>query len=245
MRRSFILRGEAGPHPIYPLFLLLGCGEKPGDMDADGKVEFIVRAYFYYSDTEHQDGAAYIVSSTIRGVTSLATDGILLSGGESNWFAGISVAGGGDVDGDGLDDVVIGDIMTNDYSINPNPGVAYLVLGGDLAPMSLSDADVTRRRRWSVTPAAPSLLRAMWMEREMWTGMDWRISCWETRWPRLRLASSVAVPTSFSVPRWEPSRAPGTWQAPTSCCIARSQMSGRAARLPALGISTTTAWGIS
>ncbi|MFT5686063.1 MAG: hypothetical protein ACI8RZ_007018, partial [Myxococcota bacterium] len=70
-------------------------------------------------------GAAYVVLGPITGTHTLSEIGITLAG-DAGDAAGHSVAGVGDLDGNGLDDVLIG---APESSISASEaGAAYLVL---------------------------------------------------------------------------------------------------------------------
>ena len=109
-----------------------------GDVNGDGFDDLIVGAYF--ADADHganandNRGAAYVVfgRSSFAGVgsTGLAlstldgTDGFKLIGVSANDRTGESVARAGDVNGDGLDDVIVGA-----RNVNSEAGAAYVVFG--------------------------------------------------------------------------------------------------------------------
>jgi hypothetical protein len=109
-----------------------------GDVDGDGHDDVLVGAY---ANDEGGDygGAAYLVLGPFTGTLdwSLA-DAKLVS--ESGYdYAGVSVSGAGDVDGDGHDDVLVGAMRHGEGTVNN--GVAYLVLGPVSGSRSLSTAD--------------------------------------------------------------------------------------------------------
>jgi hypothetical protein len=72
-----------------------------GDVNGDGYDDVIVGAYYYTSRT----GAAYVFQGSSAGIST--TVRTVLYGVAGTWF-GYSVAGAGDVDGDGFDDVIVG-----------------------------------------------------------------------------------------------------------------------------------------
>jgi Ca2+-binding RTX toxin-like protein len=112
-----------------------------GDINGDGIADLIVGAYV--ADANGVDsGAGYVVFGRDTGtVGDFAADIILstldgsngfrLSGGAANDQAGYSVASAGDVNGDGIDDLIVGA-----RGADPNgtsSGAAYLVFGRDTA----------------------------------------------------------------------------------------------------------------
>jgi hypothetical protein len=85
-----------------------------GDVNGDGYADVVVGAYWY--------GHAYVY---LGGANGISTSPITLVG-SGNQF-GISVAGAGDVNGDGYADILVG-------ANRDGPGVAYLFLGSANGP---------------------------------------------------------------------------------------------------------------
>ena len=71
-------------------------------------------------------------------IADLAIGANYYTGADSGDYAGWAVSSSGDVDGDGLSDVLIGAIYRHEYD-----GAAYLVLGGTSGAVSLADAEAT------------------------------------------------------------------------------------------------------
>ena len=99
-----------------------------GDIDGDGQQDLLVGALF-----AHQAGTVYVVTDQ-----DLDTE---LVGVEPDDGAGRSLAGVGDIDGDGLDDLIVG---APDASPNgASSGIAYLVLGpATVGTLALADASL-------------------------------------------------------------------------------------------------------
>jgi hypothetical protein len=104
-----------------------------GDINGDGFDDFILGAQFTAAGGSDR-GEAYVVfgGSGLAGSTltlnALGNQGFTLPGFEDDAFASISVSGGGDVNGDGFDDLLIGASLTD--AGGTDRGEAYVVFGG-------------------------------------------------------------------------------------------------------------------
>ena len=118
------------------------CVAGAGDVDDDGYDDFLIGAWG--SDhAQSNAGSAYLLRGGPQGFsdTDLSSADVLLTGEEGSDYAGWSVAGAGDVDGDGTADLLIGAHLNDDGG--SNAGKAYLVLGSGLTSeeLDLADAD--------------------------------------------------------------------------------------------------------
>ena len=128
-------------HGVAPMDLFgysLACA---GDVDGDGFSDLVIGAYGN-DDFGPEAGTAYVFSGQSGALLHE------LSGGEAYENSGISVAGAGDVDGDGLDDLFIG---ANHAASGATPipgsdaGKTYLFFGSTVATggsfyLSVADA---------------------------------------------------------------------------------------------------------
>lgn len=118
----------------------LGTSLGGGDLDGDGLGDVIIGSPAATAGIEYGTGAIHLLSGAELSGSLAAADGLMLSGEESGNYAGISVSGAGDVDGDGHADVIIGAIgVSKTASQN---GAAYLYMGGEAlsGTRSLSEA---------------------------------------------------------------------------------------------------------
>ena len=113
-----------------------------GDADADGLADLLIGAYGE-DELGRRTGAAYLV----LGASALAAEGELdlsladakLLGEDTDTYAGCSLAGAGDTDGDGYDDLLVGAYQADTAKLEP--GAAYLLLGPLSGSWDLAQAD--------------------------------------------------------------------------------------------------------
>ena len=109
-----------------------------GDVDADGYDDLLIGASYY--GTSPRTGAAYLVLGPVSADASLSTADAKLVGESDMSAAGVSVAGPGDVDQDGFDDLLVGAFADDDAG--SQAGASFLVLDPGTGTSSLADAAV-------------------------------------------------------------------------------------------------------
>jgi hypothetical protein len=115
-----------------------------GDVNGDGIDDLIVGAYRAGPDNRYGTGASYVVfgrdafppvvrlAGLLPGAGGDGSRGVVLAGIDPLDYSGSDVAGAGDLDGDGIDDVVVGAFAANGGG-RQNAGEAYVVFGRDTA----------------------------------------------------------------------------------------------------------------
>ena len=103
-----------------------------GDVNTDGRPDVLVGAWLADNHGRRNSGSAYVLFGKVyrRGVylPLLGGDGFRIDGAAAYNYAGSSVAGAGDVNGDGRADVLVG-APYGDNNGRGNSGSAYLVFG--------------------------------------------------------------------------------------------------------------------
>ena len=100
---------------------LIGTEFAAGDFDGDGNIDLAAGATYYGSNDR---GQTYIFDGPITGGTVASQSSTQIEGSTSYSYSGATLASGCDVDGDGLDDLLVG------APTNGSGGSAYLFLGG-------------------------------------------------------------------------------------------------------------------
>ena len=110
-----------------------------GDVDGDGVADLLVGAWGA-DDAGINAGVAYLCNGPVWGTAELSIADAELLGRSPLDMAGWSVAGAGDVDADGHDDVLVGAIGVD--GVGADAGAAYLLLGPLTGSVDLGAAEV-------------------------------------------------------------------------------------------------------
>jgi len=98
-----------------------------------------------------------------RAVETTLLDGIVLSGSAAEFDdleTGISVAGAGDVNGDGLDDFIVGTVTQRHYYTNSQPAArAYVIFGGSDLDTDIDLSNLTAAQGFEITGGSTDLAR--------------------------------------------------------------------------------------
>ena len=136
-------KGEAGPAADVVFVdseraMVGGTVGSAGDLDGDGLDELLVAANWF--DLDPDAPAIFLIPgrSVVAGTWWLPNMAITLSG-EARGGFGVSAAGAGDVDGDGLDDVIVGDWSSNEPEADAGSAQLWFGNGLDATPY---EADV-------------------------------------------------------------------------------------------------------
>jgi hypothetical protein len=102
-----------------------------GDVNGDGYGDVIVGSPLYDSGQTNQ-GAAFVFLGGQNGITSQSTASARLDSNQAFAEFGLSVAGAGDWNGDGYDDVIVGAYLYDTDTPGNNAGAAFVFPGGSL-----------------------------------------------------------------------------------------------------------------
>jgi hypothetical protein len=108
-----------------------------GDVNNDGFDDMLIGAPASEYATD-RPGISYLMYGPVEGIIELADADAILLGEHTADQAGISVSGGGDVNGDGFNDILIG--ASGLDSNFENTGIVYLVLGPVNGTINLSQS---------------------------------------------------------------------------------------------------------
>nr|WP_256997570.1 integrin alpha [Gloeobacter morelensis] len=119
------------------------------DVNGDGLDDVIVGSRYAYLDGRNRAGRSYVVfgKRNTQPVevadfeSGSSRDGFVINGSKEGDFSGESVSGAGDVNGDGLDDVLVG-APDADPAGRYDAGRSYVVFGKrNTQPVELADLE--------------------------------------------------------------------------------------------------------
>lgn len=135
--RAFVYHGSPAGISALPMSALDDAGQSnaglgfsvacAGDINGDGYSDVIIGAVAYDDGALINEGAAFIYQGSVAGL-SAAPYSTLVNADQSDAGLGCSVAGAGDVNGDGYSDVMAG-AYSYDDGVNTNEGRAFVYQG--------------------------------------------------------------------------------------------------------------------
>ncbi|MES2645205.1 MAG: FG-GAP-like repeat-containing protein [Myxococcota bacterium] len=136
-----------------------------GDHDGDGVDDLIVGGY---GVGDYNVGAMYLLYGGVRrsGTNGIATAAdAVVTGNDVDEYLGIDVASGGDLDGDGTDEIFVGAYLLDRYGANS--GAAFVLYGsagrrsGEAEASSVADAVILGEEEGGYLGGAVALVRDM------------------------------------------------------------------------------------
>lgn len=127
-------------HVYSSTFLPGFTARSAGDFDGDGFSDLVVGDATYsgtFEDAILRQGAVYIYPGSATGIDQYASP-VVLNGGQAEAQFGRSVAGAGDVNGDGYDDLIVGASLFE--AGETDEGAAYVFLG---SPTGIAPGDAS------------------------------------------------------------------------------------------------------
>ena len=116
--------------------LIIGAAKADGGGSNSGETYLIAAADLKNMDTADQSEDGVISLANV----ALQSSSYQLIGADTRDLAGTAVSSAGDVDGDGLDDLIIGASQAIGTCHNGAPGSSYLIAGADLASLDTADS---------------------------------------------------------------------------------------------------------
>ncbi|MCB9797000.1 MAG: FG-GAP repeat protein [Alphaproteobacteria bacterium] len=115
-----------------------------GDVNGDGHHDLLVGAHGV-AHTDYLDGSAYLFHGPLSGALTEADAAAVVEGSSYEGYLGLAVDGPGDLDGDGVDDLVIGALHPRLGLDGDQGGSVFIFHGPVTGTSSQSDADLELR----------------------------------------------------------------------------------------------------
>lgn len=180
--RAYVVFGRSGSNPAYLTAVANGTGgfvingaaaneqagtivRGAGDVNGDGYNDLLVGAPKSDPAAGNNAGRVYLVfgkaTTTAVNLSALGTGGVEIVGTGVEAYAGMSLDGAGDVNGDGFADIVVG--QTDSFNLTSTSDRWHVIFGGTGQPASLNLSSVGATVPGFIVGEAVHTLRLGWV----------------------------------------------------------------------------------